>query len=200
MEEDNEMALERFCLKFFARPGTDVDEAIFIDIFHEWIRFKKLGGILLDVADYRHVPHGPGVLLITHDITFALDHAGGRFGLFAQRKLGQAGKQQEMILDLVRSTVTFGALLEADPRLAGQLRLEGGRFHFMSNDRLLAPNTETAFKALRPDLEAVGAIIYPGHEASITWVENDPRDRLTVAIEAGSVDLPSLLETIGAVV
>ena len=52
------MNIERFCVKFFARPETNLDDAVFIEIFHEWIRLKTLPGILLDVADYRHVPFG----------------------------------------------------------------------------------------------------------------------------------------------
>lgn len=194
------MNLERFCLKFFTRPGASVDDAVFIDIFHEWIRLKKLGGILLDVADYRHVPDGPGVMLITHDINFGLDYSGGGFGLLAQRKRGSGRSHQESLLELAQATITFGVLLEADPRLAGQLRLEGGAFHYISNDRLLAPNTEAAFAALQPDLAAAAALIYPGQQVSITPLPNDPRERLTVVVEAGSLNFSVLLEAVGTVV
>lgn len=192
------MTIERFCIKFFTKSDTDLDDAIFIDIFHEWIRLRKLDGVLLDVADYRHVPEGPGVMLITHEINFAMDYTEGRFGLFAQRKLGQKMAQPERILELVRSTVAFGALLEADPRVSGNLSLEAGSFHFMSNDRLLLPNTAEAFAEIKPDLEAAAAIIYPGRDVSIARLENDPRDRLTVAVDSGaSADMSELLETVG---
>ena len=191
------MNIERFCVKFFARPGSEVDDAVFIDLFHEWIRHKKLGGILLDVADYRHVPEGPGVMLITHDINFAMDYGGGRFGLFAQRKLGQAGNYRDRILELVRATAAFGALLEQEPRLAGRLSLEGGAFHYLSNDRLLAPNTDEAFAAIEPDLAAAARIIYPGQRIALTRLANAPRDRLAVAVEAGPVDMGVLAATLG---
>lgn len=194
------MNLERFCLKFFARPGAPVDDAVFIDIFHDWIRLKKLPGILLDVADYRHVPEGPGVMLITHDINFGMDYSSGVFGLLAQRKRGSGRSHQENLLELAQATITFGALLEADPRLAGQLRLEGGAFHYIANDRLLAPNTEAGFAALQPDLAAVAALMYPGQQVSITRLPNDPRERLTVVVEAGSLNFSVLLETVGAAV
>jgi hypothetical protein len=193
------MDIERFCLKFLARPGTKVDDAVFIDIFHEWIRLKKLGGILLDVADYRHVPEGPGIMLISHEINFAMDYSEGRFGLLAQRKQGYGLNHQERILELARATVAFGALLEADPRMRGKLSLEGGLFHYIANDRLVAPNSEAGFAGLKPDLEAAAAIIYPGLPVSVRRLENDPRDRLTVVVEAGSVDLSVLLDTVGVV-
>jgi hypothetical protein len=88
-------------------------------------------------------------------------------------------------------------LLETDPRVAGKLRLEGGAFQYMANDRLLAPNTAPAFAELRPDLEAAAAIIYPGEVVSIIHQENDPRDRLTAVVEAGIRDIRDLLETVG---
>ena len=195
------MNIERFCLKFFAQPGHEIDDAVFIDIFHDWIRLKKLPGILLDVVDYRHLPGGPGVMLISHEINFAMDYAAGRLGLFAQRKLGQADSHPDRILEVVRATATFGALLEADPRLGGRLRLIGDAFDYIANDRLLLPNTDLAFAALRPDLIAAAERIYPGQAVSITRRANDPRDRLTasVAVEpgAGSVALATLAERVG---
>ena len=100
------------------------------------------------------------MMLITHEVNYAMDHGNGQFGLYAQRKLGAEPTQKERILGLVRSTATFGALLEADQRVNGKLSLEGGKFYYMSNDRLQAPNTPAAFEALKPDLEAAAAELY----------------------------------------
>ncbi len=194
------MNLDRFCLKFFAQPNTRVDDAEFIDIFHEWIRLKKLGGILLDVADYRHVPTGPGVMLITHDINFALDYAEGQFGLFAQRKSGSGHTHQDRILELVRATVAFGLLLETDPRLAGGLRFEAGSFNYMSNDRLQAPNTQAAFEVLNPDIEAAANIIYPAQDVFLARAQNDPRERLAVQVDSGTtLEMAVLANSVGVV-
>ena len=131
------MTLERFCVKFFTQSNSELDDVIFIEIFHEWIRQKKLGGILLDVADYRHVPEGPGVMLITHDINFAMDYADGRFGLYAQRKSGHGDTLPAKILELIRATIAFGILLESDARVVGQLTLNGGSFEFLANIALV---------------------------------------------------------------
>ena len=192
------MNIDRFCLKFYARSGATVDEGSFIEVFHDWIRRRKLAGVLIDVADYRHVPDGPGVMLITHDINFSMEHTDGRFGLLAQRKLGPGDDHVNRIVELARSTAAFGALLESDRRVKGKLSLEGGLFHYMANDRLLAPNNESSFAALLPDLAAAAAIIYPGQKVSISRLQNDPRDRLTIAVEAGRVDMKSLLERVKA--
>lgn len=192
------MTIERFCVKFFAQPETDVDDTRFIDIFHEWIRYQKLPGVLLDVADYRHVPEGPGIMLITHEINFAMDYGEGHFGLLAQQKIAQGATHQERLVALVRATATFGALLESDPRLDGRLQLAGGAFHYMSNDRLLLPNTAEAFASIKSDLEAAAAVIYPGQAVSITRLDNDPRDRLTVLVEAEPVGIQAVAEAVGA--
>jgi len=177
------MNLERFCVKFLARPETAIDETVLIEIFHEWIRLGKLAGTLIDVADYRHVPNGPGMMLITHEINYALDHASGQFGLSAQRKLGQGETHGDRIVDLVKATATFGALLESDRRMAGKFSLEAGNFLYLANDRLRAPNTDGAFAALQLDLTAAAAKIYPGKRVSIHRLDNDARDRLTAVIK-----------------
>lgn len=191
------MELERFCLKFFARPDTNVDDEIFITIFHDWIRYQKLSGVLLDVADYRHVPDGPGVMLITHHINFAMDRLDGRFGLFAQQKLNQADNRRDQILALVRATIAFGALLESDWRVKKNLSLEGGQFHLMSNDRLRLPNTDSAYHNILSDLEVAATIVYPGRDVSIARVENDPRERLTAVVDADvSINMKELMAAV----
>ncbi len=188
------MNLERFAVKFFARPETEVNDADFIEIFHEWIRLKRLNHVMLDVADYRHVPDGPGLMLVTHEVNYAMDYGDGQFGLYAQRKRGEEGTSKERILSLVKSTAQFGALLEADSRLEGKLRLEGGTFHYIANDRLNAPNTNEAFAQIKPELEAIATDLYPGKSVSVTRLQNDPRARLTAVVEAGSpVDISSLV-------
>lgn len=187
------MVVERFCLKFHAHPGQ-VDEAAFIPIFHEWIRLKTIPGALIDVADYRHVPEGPGIMLISHEINYAMEHGGGKFGLSAQRKLGSGATHEERIVDLAKRLALFGSLLEADGRLEGQLRLEGGTFTYVANDRLQLPNTNEAFAALKPELEAAGSKLYGGSPVTVTRVENDPRDRLSAVVEApGTMEISSLV-------
>jgi hypothetical protein len=193
------METERFCVKFFAQSDTDINDEIFINIFHEWIRYQKLGGVLLDVADYRHVPNGPGMMLITHEINFAMDRTNGHFGLFAQQKMSQADNRQDQMLALIRATIAFGALLGSDWRVKKNLSLEGGQFHLMSNNRLVVPNSDSAFANILPDLEAAASVIYPGQNISVTRLENDPRERLTAVVDAGaSMSLKELMAAVAA--
>ncbi|MFM9073545.1 MAG: hypothetical protein ACKOOC_09120 [Cyanobium sp.] len=187
------MVVERFCIKFPAYPGQ-VDDAAFIPIFHEWIRLKTIPGALIDVADYRHVPEGPGIMLISHEINYAMEHGGGQFGLSAQRKLGPGSTHGERILELAKRLALFGSLLESDGRLGGQLRFEGEKFIYLANDRLQLPNTDEAFAVLQTELEAVGLDLYGGSPVTVSRIQNDPRDRLSALVETtGTVALSSLV-------
>lgn len=186
------MNLERFGVKFFARKDQNLDDRVFIDIFQQWIQQDKLSGIPIDVVDYRHVPEGPGVMLITHHINFAVDYTAGRFGLLAQQKLSLVdGPLGQKILALLRATAEFAALLESDPRVAEKLVFEAGQFEFFANDRLHAPNTDAAYEALRPALLEAARLAYPGADVQVSRQANDPRQRLTLAVESGQPLTPA---------
>jgi len=185
--------LERFCVKFLVQGGSEVEDSTFIPIFHEWIRDHKLKGTLIDVADYSHVPEGPGIMLITHEINYAMDRVDGEFGLSAQQKLGEEGVPSQRIVNLVRQTAAFASLLESDVRVKGKIKLAGNKFYYQANDRLRAPNTDDVFAALKPDLEAAAAELYPGQSVNVTRIENDPRARLTAVVEVqNSVEMAAL--------
>ncbi|MDA0267267.1 MAG: hypothetical protein O2890_03535 [Cyanobacteria bacterium] len=176
------MKLERFCVKFLARPEATLDDEALIPIFHGWIRDHKLPGTLLDVADYRHVPTGPGIMLVTHEINYALDRDANELGLYAQLKQPEGDTPQARIVNLVRRTATFGSLLETDQRVAGQIKLDGSSFYCMSNDRLDGPNTDAGFESLKAELAPAVEELYPGKTVTITRKENDPRARLTAVV------------------
>lgn len=51
----------------------------FIPVFHRWIEERTLPELVIDVANYAHVPEGPGVVLIGHTPTISSTKAqGGR--------------------------------------------------------------------------------------------------------------------------
>lgn len=187
------MNIDRFAVKFPVQANEEFDQASLIPILHEWIRLKTLPGTLLDVADYRHVPDGPGIMLITYETNYALDEGDGQLGLYAQRKVGGEESPAERITDLVRSTAKFGDLLEQDSRLQGQLQFKGNEFLFIANDRLCAPNTQEGFETLKPTLEVVTQHLYPGQTVQLSKLENDARERLTIKVKVEpSVSLGSL--------
>jgi len=52
-------------VKIFVHEPTSIDLADAIPVFHRWIQEAVLNELVIDVADYRHVPAGPGVMLST---------------------------------------------------------------------------------------------------------------------------------------
>lgn len=175
------MNIERFCVKFPAQSPADFDEASLIGVFQAWIREEKIGGTLIDVVDYRHVPDGPGIMLMTYEINYMMEHQGG-YGLYAQRRWAAVENQPlpEAIADLIVAVAKFGTLLAAETGVT----LKGDEFYFICNDRLNAPNTEEAFTAIQPELAAALAKLYGGTAYTIERVQNSPKERLTLSVKA----------------
>ena len=78
-------------VKIFAREAA-INLADATPVFHRWIQERVCEEVLIDVADYRHVPDGPGVLLIAHEANYSLDMAEGRLGLLYNRKAAVGGR------------------------------------------------------------------------------------------------------------
>ena len=63
-------------MKLFLADAASLDLEPLIPIFHSWITGGAFNEMLLDVADYRHVPSGPGVVVIGHEADYSVDNAG----------------------------------------------------------------------------------------------------------------------------
>ena len=97
---------KRIALKFFADSAAEVPLEPFIKLFHRFIQEQAVLGLLVDVADYAHVPHGPGVILIGHDVDYAVDSTAGRTGLLTTAKhYANDGAEIADVLEIPRNTV-----------------------------------------------------------------------------------------------
>ena len=140
-------------VKIFAHSGSRVDWASLIPVFHRWIQEGTMPEILpVDVADYSHVPMGPGVLLIGHHATVSVDNRENRLGVLYLRKTVLEGSFAEKLRHSYEGAVAAARQLEREPELRG-LSFEDGSLEVFVNDRLLAPNTPETWAALQPDLE-----------------------------------------------
>jgi hypothetical protein len=187
--------LQRFCIKFFAQSPVTVDEAKFIDIFHDWIRRGALPETLIDVADYRHVPRGPGVMLISHQANLSMDRGDDRLGLMYQRKAAQPGSFATRILATMEVALTACELLEQEPRLRG-LKFNGGEFLFTVNDRRLAPDSG-AITRLCEGLKSAARRLYGVDRVDIETTAHKPHERVRMLVRAaGIADIDRLLENL----
>jgi len=181
----------RVCVKVYAAESTEVRDEAFIPIFHEWIRTRALEVVLIDVADYTHAPDSPGVMLISHEASFALDRADGRFGLLVQRRRPIAGGIDAAIATTLRQAFDVATRLERESRLDGALAFETGVVRVEANDRLRAPNSDEGYDALAPRVRAAGLAVHPGRDVSVTRIANDPRDRLAMELRIGESGAPT---------
>ena len=186
-------ALQRFGLKLFLKPDTGLDPRAFVTVFHRWIQTGAVNGLLIDVADYTHLPTGPSVLLVGHEGNYALDCRGGRPGLYYYRKQRADGLLRDRFAALSRILLSASHKLETDEVLGTPCRFVSNELEFVANDRLLAPATDTTVEALRPALAGFLDTLYDGQSCDITG-PGGLRDRLTLTLRAPSeVPIETLL-------
>lgn len=181
-------------VKIFARRPSPTDLSDAIPVFHQWIRDAVLDELVIDVADYRHVPAGPGVVLIGDEGNYSLDRTFDRLGLLYNRKRPSEGSLQDKLLKAFGSALLVCGRLEDEEAFRGKLKFDAGQCEVIVNDRLLAPNTEETWIALRPEFEKFFDGLFGGGSYSIKHV-GEPRERFRVAVETPApIDVMSILE------
>ncbi len=189
------MELQHINVKIFVDGDLAIDPAGFIDVFHEWIREHTLDELLVDVADYRHVPAGPGVMLIGHEADYSMDNAGDRWGLRYNRKAAVDGSNDDRLRQALRSAARACQLLEEHFNGPEPLKFSRREFELFINDRALAPNTPETLAACRPMLESFLARAL-GHDDFSLEPRTDPRSLFGVTVTtARPFDLTAILET-----
>lgn len=183
-------------VKIFVKDPRTVHLEDFLSLFSDWIQKQACEELLIDVADYRHVAAGPGVLLIGHEANYSMDNGGNRLGLLYNRKAPMNGDVQGRLEQVVCSALLACRRIEDDPLVSEELKFEGQELEFLINDRLLAPNVEPTFVAFKPELEAFLGRLYPGVDCLLER-NAEPRERLTIGVKAqGSFDVATLLRNL----
>lgn len=166
----------------------------YIPIFHAWIQKKVSEEMLLDVADYAHVPQGPGVMLIGHHANVSMDEVEGKLGLLYNRKVREEGDNSEKLKRVFRWAFSHAKRLQDEASVKGKLKFKPGHFQIIVNDRLMAPNTEVNGRVLESELEKVLPGIFGDSAIKISRHE-DPRSRLTLDLEIStSASLEDILK------
>lgn len=172
----------------FPAAGLPEDLEPAISMFHRFIQRGQVEGLILDVADYRHVPTGPGVLLVGHDIDYGV--SGDAFTVVRKRV-------EVDVADALRDALRMGLgaidAIGADGALAGSF--DRSRFTVSVFDRRLGER-DTAVAALGSEVEPVIAELYGG-TATITPVDDDPRSAPSVRIDADAAVAGEALGKLG---
>lgn len=181
MTTTTELDIHRIGAKLFAvNPEVILPDA-YIGIFHSWIQAQDLGGTPIDVADYKHVPDGPGIMLIAHEADRSLDYADGRAGVIYQRKRDLTGSLEERFVQVILAAEATAERLEGEDRADG-VRFDRDELEIRLHDRRLAPNSDEGLDAVRPALEAALGRVREGRTVVLDRAEDDPRAPLTVRV------------------
>lgn len=192
------MELQHLNVKLLVKEPEEEALEPLIPVFQSWIESQALEGLLLDVADYRHVHAGPGVVLIGHQANYSVDHTDERWGVRYNRKAVLNGSNQDRLRQAMRGVVTLCQHLEAEPRLNGKIRFDGQEMQIFVNDRLLAPHSDVTAEALRPEFDEFFETLFRGSEYLLTSA-GDPRKALGVSVKSSrTFSTTDLLANLGS--
>ncbi|MCU1271756.1 MAG: hypothetical protein JWN74_3050 [Acidobacteriaceae bacterium] len=181
LEEEVTVELQHINVKLLLKESASIALDAVIPVFHSWIQDQIFDELLLDVADYRHVKQGPGLMLIGHEADYSLDNTDGLLGLRYNRKASLAGTNLDRSSQATRSALLACQRLESDTRLNGRFRFNGQDVQLIINDRLLSPNDEKTRQAAAPDFQRLANKLF-GH-AELTY-NLDPRRLLSASIRS----------------
>jgi hypothetical protein len=170
---------------FLSDPiGVDLDELI--PVFHRMIQRNALPSeLMIDVASYAHVHHGPGVIIICNTAHYAVDTRQGRPGVLFAKKREAKGGIRERMCEAFRSVLTFAELLASETELDGRYAIDTGELEFGVMDRLLAPNTLATDEEARPLLGSFVEQLY-GTDDVVISQRIEPRTPFVLKVRVGS--------------
>ncbi len=190
-------SLQRYKLTIFAEPVAAVSAKTIIPVFHKWIREQSIDELLIDVADYTHLPSGPKALLVGHEANLAIEASSDCVGLCYIRKRNVSEQLAQNLISGAKTLVQAAQMLESDSdaMLNGNFTFQTDKLVFSANDRLLAPNTPTIAEAIKNILQTFGEQLHGTKSVSITSqiTEGQPSFAIT---SQNDVPLENLLKNL----
>ena len=192
------MELQHVNVKLLLNNSREIDLEPLIPVFHGWIQDQDWDDLLLDVADYRHVYAGPGVIVIGHEANYSVDNSGNRPGVRYNRKAVLEGSNQDRLKQAAVAALNACGRLESDPSLNSKFRFNGQEIEISVNDRLLAPNSPEARQAIQPDLAPFLAKLFAGGKYLLSFDES-PRNLFSMLIKSSDIfTVEGLLENLSS--
>ena len=91
------MNLQHVNVKIFVDGDLGIEIEDLVKVFHNWVSEQSMPELMIDVADYMHVPNGPGIVMVGHEADYSLDFTGGSSGLRYNYKAAREGSNQELL-------------------------------------------------------------------------------------------------------
>lgn len=180
------MELQHVNVKLLLKEDGAMDLSPLIPVFHGWIQEQGGEELLLDVADYRHVYAGPGVVLIGHEANYSVDNSGNRPGIRYNRKAALEGSNQDRLKQAAAAALKACRRFESEPSLNSKFVFNGREIEISINDRLLAPNKPETREAIQPELAALLSKLFAGGEYSLSY-QDSSRDIFSVSVKSSDI-------------
>ena len=134
---------------------------------------------------------------MAHEANVSIDNTENRLGLLYNRKQPLQGSNREKLRWVFNTALASCRRIEEESALKGRIKFLGNEALLFINDRLLAPNTEETFLAVRPDIEHLARVMYGGNDFVLERDTGDPRRRFSVHIRtSASFDVATLFRNL----
>ena len=158
------MDLQKFGIKLYLTSNNSFNSKSMISVFHSWIQSKAIDNhLLIDVADYSHIPDGPGVMLIAHEGHFSLDQENHEPGMMYMRISELEGAFKERFIHVLSITIQAANRLR-DNKINKEVDFIHNSFRFMTNDRRIADNTHKNQNLYKDEVQKALTEKYPTSE------------------------------------
>ena len=189
------MSTHKISVKLYLEQGQDIAPETWFKTFNAWISAHDGADVLLDVADYSHVPSGPVTILLGHQYDISIDDSDQKRGLLYNRKQPNGDGFSQQLSASIRATCETCQRLQQEEGLE-DVSFRGNEMRLILNDRLNAPNTSDTRDAINEDLNGLLNQLYSGADVVIEQRE-DATQRFTLDIRAeGDWPIEKLLENL----
>lgn len=188
---------KRLGVKFSLKQQPTLQPEDILPIFQRWIQEHSIDGMLIDVIDYKHVPDGPGIVLIADEFDLAYDLSDGEIGLYYVRKRELPETLKEALRLVISRALAAARALEAEAPGDIEFDYRSAKISFL--DRIHYRNEPEIFEAIRSIMtETLGGIF--GANVEVTRQYHDPRSvfALRCTAESANFDIEALIARLDA--
>ena len=176
---------KRLAVKFSLAREPQLQPADLVPIFQRWIQQKTVPGMLIDVIDYKHVPEGPGIVLVADEADYAWDLGAGTVGLRYIRKRALPDSLADALRLCFEHAETAARQLESEA--PGDVVFDFSAAEIAFFDRLAFPNDDAAAESTQAALSEILPGVL-GADVTLSRQIDDARYPLTIrcAVEVSS--------------
>ena len=133
-------------------PNPNID--VFLVIFDRWRQRKDHPCDWVDLADYAHMPSGPGILIAGKRDRFSIDLNPPGPGLLTSTRAGLEGSLEDRMREAFRRARELNRDVMSEPEFPADFSVSAEGWEIYINDRLAFPDSDASDALVRPALAA----------------------------------------------